>query len=105
MKIALPNRARQLEGIFARCQGAYSDRTLSGYRNDLEHFQSWCEMRAKEWLPASPATVADFIDQETKCKALSTVKRRVEAVKFAHRMLDLPSPVANSEVKPNFNSA
>lgn len=99
MKTALPISNRQLEAIFARCNGAYSERTLSGYRNDLEQFQSWCELREKECLPASPATVAEFIDSETKCKALSTVKRRVEAVKFAHRMLDLPSPVANSEVK------
>ena len=99
MKTALPITNRQLEAIFARCEGAYSERTLSGYRNDLEQFQSWCEMTEKQWLPASPATVAEFIDSETKCKALSTVKRRVEAVKFAHRMLDLSSPVANSEVK------
>ncbi|MCZ8370915.1 MAG: tyrosine-type recombinase/integrase [Porphyrobacter sp.] len=98
-KISQVVRELCLDGIFERCQGAYAERTLSGYRNDLEQFQSWSEARHKAWLPASPATVAAFIDEETKCKALSTVKRRVEAVKFAHRMLDLPSPVANSEVK------
>lgn len=91
--------SHQCEEIFQRCQGAYAERTIAGYRNDLELFQKWCEERGHSWLPASPATVAAFIDQETQCKALSTVKRRVEAVKFAHRMLDLPSPVTNSEVK------
>lgn len=89
----------QLGGIFARCQGAYAERTLSSYRNDLEHFRLWCEANGACALPASPLSIAAFIDDQTQSKALSTVRRRVEAVKFAHRMLDLPSPVHNSEVK------
>jgi integrase len=93
------DRRQQIELIFSRCQGAYSERTLRGYRNDLEHFRAWCEASRQNWLPALPATIAAFIDAETQVKALSTVSRRVEAVKFAHRMLDLPSPVAHSEVK------
>jgi integrase len=90
---------RQLERIFTRCQGAYAERTLSSYRNDLEHFRAWCATHGVCALPAAPLTIATFIDDQTQTKALSTVKRRIEAVKFAHRMLDLPSPVANSEVK------
>ncbi len=89
----------QIEPIFRRCQGAYAERTLRGYRNDLELFRAWCEERDQSWLPAMPATIAAFIDEETQTKALSTVRRRIEAVKFAHRMLDLPSPVSNSEVR------
>jgi integrase len=93
------NHRSDLQGIFQRCQGAYAERTLRGYRNDLELFRAWCEERNQSWLPALPSTIALFIDAETQEKALSTVKRRVEAVKFAHRMLDLPSPVGNSEVR------
>lgn len=85
--------------ILERCKGAYSERTLSGYGNDLALFRAWCEARDHNWLPALPSTIAAFIDEETQDKALSTVKRRVEAVKFAHRMADLPSPVAHSEVR------
>jgi len=88
-----------IDRIFERCQGAYADRTLRGYRNDLELFRDWCEERGHGWLPALPSTVAAFIDEETQNKTLSTVKRRVEAVKFAHRMADLPSPVGHSEVR------
>ena len=89
----------QLGAIFSRCQGAYAERTLRSYRNDLEHFRAWCEANDARALPASPLTIAAFIDDQTQTKALSTVKRRIEAVKFVHRMLDLPSPVANSEVR------
>lgn len=92
-------KIRQIEPIFERCQGAYAERTIAGYRNDLELFQVWCKERGHSWLPALPATIAAFIDEETQDKALSTVKRRVEAVKFAHRMADLPSPIAHSEVR------
>lgn len=91
--------SREIDRLIARCEGAYAERTLRGYRNDLELFQEWCEERGHSWLPAQPATMAAFIDEETQDKALSTVKRRVEAVKFAHRMRDLPSPAAHSEVR------
>lgn len=99
MKSAVSNRIRQLEEIMARCEGAYAPATLRGYRNDLVLFGEWCDEHGHEWLPADPATIASFIDRETRDKTLTTVKRRVEAVKFLHRMLDLPSPVAHSEVK------
>ena len=88
-----------IDQILERCQGAYAERTIAGYRNDLELFQKWCEKRGHSWLPALPATIAAFIDEETQNKKLSTIKRRIEAVKFAHRMHDLPSPVGNSEVR------
>ena len=89
----------QLEVIFRRCQGAYAERTIRSYRNDLGHFRAWCETSGACALPASPLTIAAFIDDQTQTKALSTIQRRVEAVKFAHRMLDLPYPVAHSEVR------
>jgi integrase len=88
-----------IDRILERCKGAYAERTLRGYRNDLELFRAWCEKLGHTWLPTQPATIAAFIDEETQDKALSTVKRRVEAVKFAHRMSDLPSPVGHSEVR------
>lgn len=89
----------QLDVLFARCRGAYSDMTLRGYRNDLEVFRSWCERKHQSWLPANPLTVASFIDEEALGKAVSTVKRRVSAIQFAHRMADLASPVGHSEVQ------
>tara|TARA_B100000678_G_scaffold291374_1_gene307949 strand:+ start:2913 stop:3833 length:921 start_codon:yes stop_codon:yes gene_type:complete len=90
---------RVIEGIFERCQGAYSERTISGYRNDLQQFAAWCADKSLEWLPALPSTLAGFIDDQSGTLAISTIKRRVEAIKFAHRMFDLPSPIEKSEVK------
>jgi integrase/recombinase XerD len=88
----------RLEHLFLRCEGAYSENTLRGYRNDLRHFQAWCAKRDVDWLPAAPATIAAFVDGQVEIKAISTIKHRVDAIKFAHRMADLPSPTDNSTV-------
>ncbi|GHA85022.1 hypothetical protein GCM10009069_05170 [Algimonas arctica] len=87
-----------IDAIFTRCEGAYSDNTLRGYRNDLKHFKAWCDGHDMDWLPAAPQTIADFVDTQLETKAISTIKHRVDAIKFAHRMADLPSPTDNSVV-------
>lgn len=88
-----------LDWIFERCKGAYSEKTLSGYRSDLQTFIAWCVDLDHHWAPAEPATVARFIDDQIRTLSIATIKRRVEAIKFAHRMLDLPSPASASEVR------
>ena len=88
-----------LELILARCVGAYSDNTLRGYQNDLEQFVAWCKSRRRCWLPASVKTVASFIEHETADKSIATIKRRLYAIKFVHRMADLPLSTAHSEVR------
>jgi site-specific recombinase XerD len=90
--------AAAVDQILLRCQGAYSEKTLSGYHSDLLQFQHWCTERGVVWLPASPQDVAAFVDDQARRMSIATVKRRVEAIKFAHRMSDLPSPAGHSEV-------
>jgi len=88
-----------LPEIFRRCRSAYSAKTLSGYRNDLQQFSRWCEEQQSDCLPAKPETVAAFVDAQARSLCIATIKRRVEAIKFAHAMCDLPSPAFHSEVK------
>ena len=38
------------------------------------------------------------MDEEAPSKSIATVKRRISAIQFAHRMADLPSPIGHSEV-------
>lgn len=89
---------RNLEEILGRCAGAYSEITLRGYRNDLIVFKRWCAINNSDWLPASPDTIARFVDEEAPTKSIATVKRRICAIQFAHRMSDFPSPISHSEV-------
>ena len=92
------NPASRLNAIFARCEGAYSDITLRGYRVDLESFADWCERNGEEFLPARPVAVAAYVDNLLERYAYSTIRRRIAAIQFAHRLSDLPSPVGSSDV-------
>jgi hypothetical protein len=101
MDIAPPSAmtSTRLDALFARCEGAYADRTLRSYRADLDLFVAWCEGRAAGWLPAEPADVATFLDGEAARHRFSTVRRRLSAIGFAHRLADLPDPSRHSEVR------
>lgn len=90
--------ASLLERVFARCEGAYADITLRGYRRDLETFASWCEERGETFMPSTSRIVGAFIDDQVRSYSYATIKRRVAAIQFMHRLADLPSPVSSSDV-------
>lgn len=90
---------RNLEDIFRACEGAYSIRTINGYRSDLTIFAAWCQSHSLPWLPASPQTIAAFIDDQIELYGISTLKRRLCAIAFAHRVRDLPVPTEANIVR------
>ena len=92
------DQSSRLNAIFARCEGAYADITLRGYRYDHDIFARWCDDNGCEFLPASPAGVAAFVDDMLARYSYATIKRRIAAIQFAHRLTDLPSPVSSSDV-------
>lgn len=97
--MTLSDGSNLVETIFEKCEGAYSKKTLSGYRNDLFQFQKWCGSRGVEWVPAEAEALVIFVDEQARTLSISTITRRIAAIKFAHRMLDLPSPAESSEVR------
>ena len=90
--------AERLKALLKRCEGAYAPRTLQSYERDLSSFEAWCCANSVGWLPATPEIVAAFVNDQIEQHRLSTIKRRVCAIAFAHRMLDLPDPTAHSSV-------
>ncbi len=95
---ASQDRASLLERVFARCEGAYADITLRGYRRDLETFATWCEARGETFMPSTARIVGAFIDDQVSSYSYATIKRRIAAIQFLHRLSDLPSPVSSSDV-------
>ena len=89
----------QLDYLLAPCIGAYSPRSIKGYSSDLRIFIDWCRARSCEWLPSKPQAVADFVDEQVEQHCISTIKRRLCAIAFAHRMRDLPVPVDANVVR------
>ena len=88
-----------VDEVLATCEGAYSNRTTKGYRADLRIFIDWCDGRGAPWLPAAPGVVANFVDDQIPHYRISTLKRRLCAIAFAHRMMDLPTPTDTNVVR------
>ena len=88
-----------LVNLLAPCIGAYSPRTVAGYTSDLRVFLGWCLAMRRPWLPADPKMLAEFVDDQVEQHCLSTIKRRLCAIAFAHRIRDLPAPTASIVVR------
>ena len=88
-----------IDDILGICSGAYSPRTVKGYKSDLRVFSDWCLSRHCAWLPASPASIAEFIESQVEEHCVSTIKRRLCAIAFAHRMSELPEPIEHHAVR------
>jgi integrase len=73
--------------------------TTRAYAGDWRDFRAWCRRRRARCLPASPATVAAYVDDATRRVRVSTVRRRVAAVRAAHVDAGLASPTADRAVQ------
>ena len=80
-------------------EGAYSDQTLRAYRADIRAFVSWCMQNSWPAFPAPPEAVADFINQDIKRCAPSTIRRRLAAIRKIHAVLNYPNPCSGEHVK------
>lgn len=76
-----------------------SDNTRRGYASDWSDFQFWCKRVNKKALPASPDTVALYLTKMSRHLKVSSLKRRVTAIKKAHEFSDLTSPTSDPRVK------
>ncbi|MEL6830955.1 MAG: tyrosine-type recombinase/integrase [Pseudomonadota bacterium] len=71
---------------------------MRNYRRDLENFAIWCSKEDVPFLPARPLDAAHHVNGLIEAYTFSTIRRRVSAIKFAHRMMDIPSPTDTSDV-------
>jgi integrase len=92
-------KTHKLDAVFKAAAGAYSPATIRGYKADLHIFAKWCAPRKCSALPAKPAAVAEFVDAQIDAHCVSTIKRRVCAIAFAHAMLDLPLPTKGTAIR------
>jgi site-specific recombinase XerD len=83
---------------FHRLEGAYAPATMRSYRSDVEAFERWCMEQGFAPFPAEVATLCAFVEEQGLEKAPSTVRRRLCAIRKAHRLLRLPDPTQDEEV-------
>ena len=88
--------AAELARFFARAETAVS--TRKAYRADFLRFQAWCAAHRATTLPATPATVAAFIATEATRCSVSTIRRRLAAIRYVHKLARVPTPTDDAQV-------
>jgi site-specific recombinase XerD len=78
---------------------ALSANTLRAYRSDWADFEAWCGERRRRALPATPATVAAYVEWSGRLHRASTVHRRLAAITFEHERSGLVSPCQHRAVR------
>jgi site-specific recombinase XerC len=86
--------------LIAAYQAASSPHSLRALKSDLEAFDRWCRRHNRIALPATPETVADYLDaragQGSKPASLGRYKASIAKI---HQLLDLKDPTPASLVK------
>ena len=90
---ALARYDESLEAARRYANLSRADSTWKAYASDWKIFDTWCRSVAAVSIPASPETVAGFLASEADSgRALSTLRRRLSAIRLMHIAGDLPSP-------------
>ncbi|MEG8219289.1 tyrosine-type recombinase/integrase [Sphingomonas sp. HH69] len=88
------------EALIAAYQAASSPHSIRALKSDLEAFDLWC--RRYNWiaLPATPETVADYLDARAeKGSKPASLGRYKASIAKIHQLLDLKDPTPASLVK------
>jgi integrase len=97
---SLPLPAREVATAAEYARAEKAEATRRAYRSDFEIFRAWCAERHVSVLPASPESVAAFLAHEAEHRIKpSTIGRRVAAIRYAHKLAELPLPTDAEGVK------
>ncbi len=81
-------------------KGGLAPRTLKAMRSDGRIFATWCDAERQSWLPATPRTVALFVEaMATAGKAPATVQRYLASIALWHRAAELAVPTSSLGVR------
>ncbi|CAX17042.1 putative integrase (plasmid) [Methylorubrum extorquens DM4] len=89
----------RLEQHARAARGAFADNTVRALAADSRIFAAWCREEGRAMLPATPETVAAFIDAQGETKARATVERYRSSIAALHRAAGLPNPCADEIVR------
>ena len=86
--------------LLAAYQAASSPHSIRALASDIEAFDHWCRRSTRATLPATPETVADYLDaragQGAKTASLSRYQASIAKV---HQLLELADPTKAQLVK------
>ena len=79
--------------------GAFAPNTERALKADSRVFSAWCAGQGRKMLPATPVTVAAFVDAMADVRAPATVRRYCASIAAMHRAAGLAPPTAMQPVK------
>ena len=88
-----------IDGYVAAAKGAISENTERALGSGLGIYAAWCGKRGLAAVPASPATVAAFVDEMAAVRAPATVRRYVASIAAAHRAIGRGRSVRSAAVR------
>ena len=97
------NKIQELENqTFENIKSSKAPNTLRAYKADIKSFEIFCAKLNFKTLPADPKTVSLFITNLSKKSKLSTIKRKLAAIKVTHNLagayIDLKHPIINENL-------
>ena len=88
-----------LATYFEAAGGAFSPNTERALRADVQAFEVWCRRHRRAAFPASPDTVAAFVDDMTGSRTPATVRRYVSSIAALHKALRQANPLESARVR------
>jgi site-specific recombinase XerD len=73
-------------------EGARAENTRRAYAADWADFSAWCIAAGSADLPAEPTTVANYLTAKAGELAVSTLARRLAAIRTLHLEADQVAP-------------
>jgi len=97
------NKIQELETqTFQNIKSSKAHNTIRAYKADIKSFELFCANLNLKALPADPKTVSLFITELSKNSKLSTIKRKLAAIKVTHSLagkyIDLKHPIINENL-------
>ena len=77
------------KSALAQLEGAYAPSTLKAYYNDVRAFVDWAQNNNRPPFPVEAEAICLFIEYQAPQRAVSTIQRRLYALRKVHNLLGL----------------
>ncbi len=99
------NKLNNLEAqTLQNIKSSKSKNTLRAYKADISSFNKFCQNFNMASLPANPRTISLYITELSKDSKLSTIKRKMAAIKVTHKMAGKHIDFTHPIISENLNS-
>lgn len=90
---ALASPTEMGEAARALAEHGKAANTKRSYRADWADFTTWCEAHGRLALPATSATVGDYLAARAGSLAVATLEHRLAGIAYAHLLARQDSPI------------